>query len=142
MGKQAKVRHLRRHLKWRVAVGAASPTAAESAYRRARGRRGLPPVELEPPVLRGVRCEDEAATFTAEQLAELAARVHAAAAPSAVELASADQASNFYVGMSFSGPPEAFGLPPDPPGLPPSKPCVVTAVDYETGTITLTSAAP
>lgn len=62
MGKQAKVRHLRRHLKWRVAVGAASPVAADSAYRRARGRQGITPTLV---------VIDEAQTFTAEQLADL-----------------------------------------------------------------------
>lgn len=48
----------------------------------------------------------------------------------------------FRVGMSIKGPPELFGLPPNPPGMPPSRPCVVTAVDYVNGIITLDSAAP
>jgi len=61
--------------------------------------------------------------------------------PSAiVNLTSETQLSAFRVGMSISGPPELFGLPPDPPGMPTSTPCVVTAVDYETGTITLSTA--
>lgn len=45
----------------------------------------------------------------------------------------------FRVGMSVTGPPEAFGLPPDPPGLPPARRSVVTAVDPERGVITLSA---
>lgn len=46
----------------------------------------------------------------------------------------------FRVGMSIKGPPELFGLPPNPPGIPPSHPCVVTAVDYVNGIVTLDTA--
>lgn len=72
-----------------------------------------------------------------------------------LESIKAEDAKNFYVGMSVSGPPEMFGLQPDPgcaahatgtPGCaacyPPRAPVTVTAVDVESGTITLSAAAP
>lgn len=70
-----------------------------------------------------------------------------------LESVKAEDARNFYVGMSISGPPEMFGLPPDlgcathatgTPGCaacyPPRAPVTVTAVDEERGTITLSTA--
>jgi hypothetical protein len=117
MGRQARLRDLRRVMRNRVAIGLTSAPAAASIDRRVRSRSPIP------------------------------GRV--------LESAKPEDARNFYVGMSVSGPPEAFGLPPDPgcaahatgtPGCtacyPPRAPVTVTAVDYEAGTITLSTAAP
>ncbi len=76
-----------------------------------------------------------------------------------LESIKSEDASNFYVGMRVSGPPEAFGLPPDPRSgfcsehrqdgwyrctacYSPRPPMVVTAVDEATGTITVDTAWP
>lgn len=117
MGKQADIRRFRRYLRDRVARGVTHPDAAESAYRRAKGRQSLGQLRAE-------RVEPRPSGETVVVLDSEASR------------------GLFRVGMSIKGPPELFGLPPDPPGQPPSEPCTVTAVDYETGTITLDSAAP
>lgn len=134
MGKQRHIRALRRFLRDRVAQGEVSPPAATSADRRARGRQGLVVI-------------DEAKTFTEEQLKSIE-----------FESSKPEDAKNFYVGMSVSGPPEAFGLPPTPASgicsahredgaydcatcYPPRPPVTVTAVDHEAGTVTLSTAA-
>jgi hypothetical protein len=111
------------------------------------------------------RFEDEARTFSEEQLASLPpapavlgierglanARRRTVVGP-VLESIKPDDARNFFVGMRVSGPPEAFGLPPDPgcaahatgtPGCadcyPPRAPMTVTAVDPASGTITLST---
>ena len=73
---------------------------------------------------------DEAKTFTEEQLSDLAAHKR-------VVLNDDAALGLFHVGMSVTGPPEAFGLPPDDSPRLPGTGAVVTAVDYENGIVTL-----
>jgi hypothetical protein len=53
-----------------------------------------------------------------------------------VEFTDPAEAHNYRVGMSITGPPEAFGLPPNDPDAPRSRPVVVTSVDEANGIIT------
>jgi hypothetical protein len=141
MGKQAQLKRFKRWLRDRVARGVAHPEAAESYYRQAKGRQSLSALRAPEGRLRGHT--DEARTYTPAQLEEVVAAVHGAAGPrragSTLRLNDEAALGLFRVGMSIQGPPEMFGLPPNDPDAPPSpsRPCVVTAVDYESGTITV-----
>ena len=115
MGKQARLRGLRRWLRGQADVPA---EVADSVDRRVRGRSSHG----------DMRYGRGSAMAASEQ------------DPRAYQSIKPEDANNFHVGMRVSGPPEAFGLPPSEP-LPPGPPVTVTAVDAERGVITLTTKA-